>query len=177
MDSTFPKNKDLAYEGLVWVFLMIFLSMLSLSMLNRDARKQYGAVSFGVFPAFNAKDSQGRPFNQHRLHGQLSTIIMTDHVLQEDISLFLRKLSQSTSIGKKYLMNLVLINHANGSSNSWVQYLMLNEIEFKKINNWRKGLFKDGIILVDQNGIIRGVFDLEDKLERLNFEAAVRGIL
>lgn len=177
MDLTFPKNKDLAYDGLVWFFLLLFLSMLSLSMLTRDAQKQYGAVSFGVFPAFNAKDRQGRSFDQHRLHGQLSTIIATDQVLQEDISLYLHKLSQSTSIGKKHLKNLVLINQVNGSSDQWVQYLTLDEPEFNKISHWRDKFFKEGVILVDQNGIIRGVFDLEDKLERLNFEAAVRGIL
>lgn len=178
MECILPKNKDFSYDGLIWIFLMIFLSMLSLSMLTKDTQKQYGAVSFGVFPAFNATDSQSRIFDQHRLHGQLSAIIVMDQVLPQDISLYLHKLSQSTSIGKKHLKNLVLANHINtGSSDRWVKYLTLNETEFRKINNWRRGVFKDGIILVDQNGVIRGVFDLEDKLERLNFEGAVRGIL
>lgn len=177
MDSTFTKNKDFSYDVLFWFFLLLFLSMLSLSMLTKDAQKQYGAVSFGIFPAFGAIDSQGKVFDQHRLHGQLSAIIVTDQVLQEDISLYLRKLSQSTSIGKKHLKNLVLINHANGSSDQWVQYLTLDEPEFNKISLWKNKFLKEGIILVDQNGIIRGVFDLKDKLERLNFEAAVRGIL
>jgi hypothetical protein len=33
------------------------------------------------------------------------------------------------------------------------------------------------VILVDQNGVIRGVFDLQEKAQRLLFEGAVKGIL
>ena len=176
MDSIFPKNKDFSYDILVWVFLMIFLSMLSLSMLTRDIQKQYGAVSFGVFPAFSAIDDQGKPFDHYRLHGQLSAIIVTDQT-SEDISLYLHKLSQATSRGKKYLKGLVLVTQVKGQSDQWVEYLTLNEDEFKKISGWKNRLFKNGVILVDQNGVIRGVFDLEEKLERLNFEGAVKGIL
>lgn len=177
MDITISGKKDLTLDRLFWFFLIAFLAMLSHSMLTRDSQKQYGAVAFGVFPAFKAVDSREEPFDQHRLHGQLSAIIVTDQTLPEDISLYLQKLSQSTSMGKKYLKSLILGNQHDRPSDQWVQYLTFAESEFKKINEWRKGLFKDGVILVDQNGVIRGVFDLEDKLERLNFESAVRGIL
>lgn len=161
----------------MWVFLMVFLSLLSFSMLTRDTQKQYGAVSFGVFPDFYAVDSRGERFDRHRLHGQLSVIVVTDQVLPRDIPLYLQKLSLATSRGKKHLKSLVLTNRGNGVSGLRMQYLELDQAGFDKINRWRKGLFKDGVILVDQNGVIRGVFDLENKLERLNFEGAVKGIL
>lgn len=177
MDSAFPKSKDFSYDGLVWIFLMMFLSMLSSSMLTKDVHRQYGAMSFGVFPMFHALDSQGKSFDQHRLYGQLSAIIVTDEALKEDTLLYVHKLSQATSRGKKFLKGLVLVNKVKGVSDQWIEYLTLNEAEFKKINEWGKGLFKDGIILVDQNSVIRGVFDLQDKLQRINFEGAVKGIL
>lgn len=177
MDATFPKNKDLTYDGLVWFFLICFLAMLAMLMLTRDAQKQYGAVTFGVFPTFEARDNLGQLFDQHRLHGQLSAVIVTDQPLAEDISLYLHKLSQATAGGKKYLRSLILTDQTPGSSDQWVQYLTLTPEQFQIINRWKKGLFTDGIILVDQSGVIRGVFNMDDKLERLNFEGAVRGIL
>jgi hypothetical protein len=177
MSVTLAAKKDLTYDGLSWIFLMIFLSMLSFSMLTRDMEKQYGAVSFGVFPAFHALDSVGEGFDQHRLHGQLSAIVVTDYDLPQDIMSYLQKLSQATSRGTKQLRSFVLVHQVSGVSNQWMQYLKLDEAGFNTINSWRKGLFKDGVILVDQNGVIRGVFDLENKLERFNFEGAVKGIL
>ena len=176
MDSTFPKNKDFSCDIWAWISLMIFLPILSFSMLTRDIQKQYGAVSFGIFPAFSAIDSRGNPFDQHRLHGQLSAVIVSNQ-MPEDILVYVHKLSQATSRGKKYLKGLVLASQGEGRSDQWVEYLTLNEDEFKKISGWKNRLFKDGVILVDQNSVVRGVFDLEEKLERLNFEGAVKGIL
>lgn len=177
MESTFSRNKDSSYDRLVWFFLMLFLSMLSLLMLTRDSQKQYGAMSFGVFPEFSAIDSQKKTFDQHRLRGQVSAIIITNQILPDDITFYLHKLFQATARGKKYLNGLVLTQQAKGMSDQRVQYLTLSEKEYQKLNDCQEGKFKGSVILVDQNGVIRGIFDLRDKTQRLNFEGAVRGIL
>jgi hypothetical protein len=177
MDATYSENKILARDGLLWSVVMVALAALAFFMLTRDAQKQYGAVSFGVFPAFKAVDSQGKPFDEHRLHGRLTAIVVTDQALPNDLSLFLHKLSQATSGGKKYLKSLVLVDKPVGISDRWVEYMVLEKEEFARIDAWKEGLFKGEVILVDQNGVVRGVFDITDKLQRLNFEGAVKGIL
>lgn len=156
---------------------MVVLAAVAFILLVRDSRQQYGAVAFGVFPAFRAIDSRGEVFDQHRLHGQLSAIIVADRAPSPDILLYLRKLSQATSHGTKYLNGLVLARRSDGLCDQWVRYLTLNEADFERVNAWKEQGFKDGVILVDQNGVIRGVFDVAEKLERLNLEAAVKGIL
>ena len=177
MDATYSENKILARDGLLWSVVMVALAALAFFMLTRDAQKQYGAVSFGVFPEFKAVDSQGKPFDQHRLHGRLTAIVVTDQALPNDLSLFLHKLSQATASGKKYLKSLVMVDEPIGISDQWVEYMVLEKEEFARIDAWKEGLFKGEVILVDQNGVVRGVFDITDKLQRLNFEGAVKGIL
>lgn len=170
MHITYSENKTLARDGLLWSIVMVVLAALAFFMLTRDAHKQYGAVSFGVFPDFKAVDSQGKPFDEHRLHGRLTAIVISQDVLPKDLSLFLHKLSMATSGGKKYLKSLVLVDKPVGISDQWVEYMVLEKEEFTRINAWKEGLFKGEIILVDQNGVVRGVFDINDKLQRLNFE-------
>lgn len=169
-------RKDLTFDGLFWFFLIAFLSMLALGMLTRDAKKQFGTLSFGTFPAFHAITQDGQVFDEHKLHGKLWAVVISSAPLPEDINQYLHKLSQSTSMGRKYLTSLVLTNQSGLLSDQRLQYMTVSPGEFQKISEWKK-TFKDGVILVDQNAVIRGVFNMEDKLERINFEAAVRGIL
>lgn len=177
MNTILYKQKIQPFDRAAWAVAMIILASLAFFMLARDARKQYGAVAFGVFPSFEALDSHGRPFDQHRLHGQLSAIIVTEQPLPQDIYLYLHKLSQVTARGKKNLKGLVLVHQSAMDSDQWIEYMKLDEDDFKNIRLWKEGLFKDGIILVDQNGVVRGVFNLQDKWERMNFEGAVKAIL
>lgn len=176
-DMTLGRKKDLAYDGICWFFVVVFLSMLAWSMMQRDVQKQYGAVAFGNFPAFVSTDSSGKLFDQHQLHGQLSVVIISEGVVSEEVLGYLRKLSQATAQGRKYLNSLVFVAKGPGLSDKWVRYLTLDGRSYPMIVDWKNGVFKKGVILVDQNAVIRGVFDLEDKMDRLNFEGAVRGIL
>ena len=175
--TTTSSQKDLTYDRLFWILAIALLVMLAHAMLVRDSQKQYGAVAFGSFPAFTTIDTQGEPFDQHHLHGQLSAIIITQQTLPEDIALYLHKLSQVTAMGKKYLRTLVLINQpTEGHSDPTIQYLKINQDDFRALQKWST-TFKDGIFLVDQNGVVRGVFNIVDKLERISFESAVKAIL
>jgi hypothetical protein len=164
-------------DGLSWIFLMFILSFIALTLLLRDAHKQYGAISFGVFPEFTAVDPQGRGFDQHRLKGQLSAVIISDDAVPDDVIVYLHRMSQLTASGKKYLKSLILTAHAKGVSDQWFKYLTLSPEEFTKLYNWKSRQFKSGVILIDQDKVVRGVFDINDKSQRLNFESAVRGIL
>ncbi len=174
MKKAQPNTK---YDPLIWVCLIFVLATLSYAMLVRDSKKQYGALAFGNFPEFTSVESNGIKFDQHRFHEQLSAVIIGDDPPAEEILSYLEKISQVTAMGRKYLHSLIFVSQNSQPSNQWVQYLTLEEEPLKKLKEWRKGLFKEGIILVDQNGIIRGIFDLEDKLDRINFEGAVKGIL
>lgn len=173
-------SRNLKNDIFLWILIICILISISFYMLVRDAKKQYGTLSFGTFPEFHSIDPQGKNFDQHRLHGQLSAIIITDQQIPQDIVNYLRKLSQASAMGKKYLTSLIIsknkLNLTDLPERS-IQYLTLNDDDFNKMKSWKNQLFKEGIILVDQNGVIRGIFNIEDKLDRLNFEGAVRGIL
>ena len=177
MNSILSRKESFDFDRLAWLFLMMFLAMVAFVLLSRDSQKQYGAVAFGVFPEFQAIDGQRKAFDHHHLHGQLSVMIVTDQILPQDISLYLHKLSQATSMGKKYLKGIVLTHQAQGISDQWLRYLTLSKEDYQKLNDWKENKFKGDVILVDQNGVIRGVFDLWDNAQRLNFEGAVKGIL
>lgn len=177
MTTVAYRKKQLVWDRLFWSFFVCFLAALAFFMLARDARKQYGAVSFGVFPEFRAVDNRGQMYDQHQLKGQLSVVILTDEEIPDDISIYLQKLSQATAFGQKYLRGLILTLHSAGPSDRWLRYLTLTPQEYQSLTNWSGNRFKDRVILIDQNGAIRGIFDLQDKLQRLNFEGAVRAIL
>ena len=177
MELTAPRSKSLFVDGLCWTGAMLVLAGIAFFLLSREAQKHYGTIAFGGFPDFEAVETSGKNFDQHRLHGQLSAVVVADQNISKDTLLYLHKLSQGTAVGRKYLHNLIMSNEPQGVSDQWVQHLILTEAHLARILEWREKLFKKGVILVDQNGIIRGGFNIDDKLDRINFEGAVRGIL
>ena len=127
MELTVQKNKNLFYDGLLWLGAMIVLAGIAFFLLSRETQKHYGAVAFGGFPDFEAFETSGKPFDQHRLHGQLSAVVVSDQNLSENTIVYLNKLSQGTAHGKKYLHNLILANEARGISDQRVQFLILKK--------------------------------------------------
>jgi hypothetical protein len=177
MTTTVIHDRDLSADRRFWMVLMTILAVIAFFLLSRDARNNYGAVAYGVFPEFTSVDSSGNSFDHHRLKGQLSVILINDQIISEDISLYLHRFSQVTAMGRKYLHALVITDGIPGISDKVVQYLSISKEDFLRLSTWREDQFKGDVILVDQNGVIRGVFDLQEKAQRLLFEGAVKGIL
>ncbi len=167
-------NINLKTDRNIWISLILLLSVISFFLLWREGHKQFGSIAYGVFPEFQAVDAQGQPFNQHALKHNLSAIVMPDQAKQIEID-YLRHLATVTAQGRRYLKVLVFQN-VKSIDDKFVRYLSLSLDDQARLREWQKR-FQAGVILVDQDKVVRGVFNIDDKLERLKFEAAVGAIL
>ncbi len=156
-----------------WIGLILILSVVAFFLLWREGHKQFGTIAYGVFPEFQAFDTQGQPFNQHALKHNLSVVVMAGAAKPNEID-YLRHLAKVTAQGRRYLK--VLVFEPGKMDDKFVRYLRISDADQERLQEWQQR-FQAGVILVDQDKVVRGVFNIDEKLERLKFEAAVGAIL
>jgi hypothetical protein len=170
-------SRQLMQDALGWFFLVVFLGLLAFAMMKRDVSKQYGTLAFGNMPPFQGRDCQGELMDVHKMHGRLTVVMIGQEEYPLHIKTYLYKLAQATVMGKKQLYQWVLLDQPQQGCDKNLKYITLPTDKFQEIHSWRERTFKKGVLLIDQNAVIRGVFDLNDKLERMKFESAVKAIL
>ena len=169
------KTVDLTADRNIWIGLVLCLSVIAFFLLWREGHKQFGSIAYGVFPEFTAVDAQGQPYNQHALKNNLSAVVMDEKTPTEVID-YLRRFATVTAQGRRYLKVLVFYKPQGAIDDKFVRFLGVSSVDQEALKKWHQR-FQSGVILVDQDKVVRGVFNVDDKLERLKFEAAVGAIL
>ena len=159
------KQKSLKKDAFIWVLLMGLACIIAFSLLKRDKERNFGAVSFGSFPEFELNTIEGKPFNHHLMRNHVWAV----HTASSEEQLIatakrLEFVRKSTASGKRHLYILSFTTSRSSILRP------LNAGHFIVIGKQSKltSIFsssrvnENSVVLVDQNGIIRGQYNVAD---------------
>lgn len=159
-------KKDLRNEAIAWVLVMVAASALAFGMLRRDAERSFGAVAFGSVPPFRLA-TVGKGFaDEHLIRGHVWAV----HTAQSNSTLMvmagqLTEISKRTASGKRQLYVLSVSDAISPDLSPLIpsHYIVLANAQERSALLGVFGNFsKDTVMLVDQNGVVRGKYDFAD---------------
>lgn len=158
------------FDKFIWLGLILLAALCAFLMLKRDANRQFGAVSYGAFPAFHLSQSNGGVIDHHWLKGKV-WVIHSAKTTQAAMLMAnqLYDLAQQTASGKRRFYLLTLEQEAVGQLHSLgAQHFIAQSDQalLKKLEDMMVLEKGEGIILVDQNGIIRGYYGLNHEFSK-----------
>ena len=167
-------QKSLLPDVVIWLVLMALAATTAFVLLRRDMQRHFGAVSFGSFPEFRLPTVDKGYLDHHLLKGHVWAV----HAGSSPIALMsmaarLCTIEQLTASGKRHLYVLTLSDAASPVLKPRIpfHYIAISGAQkrssmfssFGKVN-------EDTVFLVDQNGVVRGRYDINDFQEFRNFQ-------
>jgi|ETNmetMinimDraft_8_1059916.scaffolds.fasta_scaffold08644_4 cytochrome oxidase Cu insertion factor (SCO1/SenC/PrrC family) len=161
---------------LAWVFLITLGSLTGISIIFRDVSNGFGTVTFGSIAPFELQTNSNEIFSSKELSGRvwvghtindyctaedecISALKMFAPIYEElkgddDVKILSFMINESSLIANMYIQSLP-------SSNNW-EILVASEDYEKHLNSYMNYNSSNAFI-VDQNGIIRGIYDIQSK--------------
>jgi hypothetical protein len=175
------KLKPLTVDIIVWIILMILCACVAFGLLQRDKQRNFGAVSYGTFPAFELKTPQGLPFNYHIMKSRVWAVHQSSSSFQAaKMAKRISEIEQSTASGKRhlYILTFAAGDPALLKALSSSHYIVVGESQdISSIFSFTRSMSDNDVILVDQNGVIRGQYDFEDVDQYRRFKRDLLSIL
>ncbi len=168
------KTNNLLIDRIAWVLIMIALTLAAFTLMRRDMDKQFGAISYGAFPKFKLNTLDGKLFDDHEMKGHVWAVHLgTDDLSAPIIAKVLAEAAQSTWTDKRHLFVLSLLEAGTAVFDPMMRshYIVESSADdFKKMASSLGSSNVNNIFLVDQNGIIRGIYDSKssESLRRFN---------
>lgn len=174
------KPPDLRRDALLWVVLLLLAAVIAFSLLKRDKERNFGAVSFGAFPEVSLTATDGRTFNHHLMKSRLWAV----HTASSEEALMrvagqLKTVMELTASGKRHLYLLSMTSSQAPvlrSLHEWHYVVHADRAELEKIFSFLN-VSDSTVVLVDQNGIIRGAYNIDDVDDYRKFQKDVMRIL
>ncbi len=142
-------------------------------LLERDKQRQFGAVSFGGFPEFHLKSIKGDEFDQRRIKAGVWAVHTA--TTEAEVMATARRLAiieEQTKSGKRHLNILTFIHSPSAQIKPLIPFHHIVVGELKDIP------IKDSnIYLVDQEGVIRGKYNLDDVDDYRQFQQDLTRLL
>ncbi len=173
-------GKTLKTDAMIWALIMCLAAVAAFVMLYRDSHRRFGAVSYGSFPDFEAATAGSETFNKHRLKAQVWAVMRTQAAGSEGVLRQVIEVQRMTISGKRH-MNVLTF----GADPS-VLALPPNKFHVRipsltpaiEAAFVRAGAQKEGqVLLLDQDAIIRGVYDLSSPDDFRSFRQDVTRLL
>jgi hypothetical protein len=174
------KTKSLQFDIVCWIFVMVLAGVIAFSLLQRDKNRQFGSIAYGGLPRFSLKTIEDKDFDYLKLKRAVWAIHMGSSREGEHLASELSQVAQATASGKRHLNILTFIPEEY----QWrrpvhpFQHVLrgttqeLNHI-FGKLNMNKQ----DIVLLVDQDGTIRGRFDFSSPDDFRRFRQDLMSIL
>ena len=173
-------SKSLKTDAILWVLLMCLAAAAAFVMLYRDSHRRFGAVSYGSFPEFEATTVDSGTFNKHRLKAQVWAVVRTQAAGSETVLKQIFEVQRMTISGKRH-MNILTFG-----ADPAVLALPLSKFHIRipaltpaiEAAFVRAGAKQEGqILLLDQDAIIRGVYDFSSPDDFRSFRQDVTRLL
>ena len=160
-----PNHKmTLKADLFFWIGAMVLAAVLAFVLLVRDSHRQFGAVSFGSLPDFKGVTVEGKEFNAHAIKSGVWAVLRLEDGQKAGATVkSLLDVMRMTGSGKRYLhilsfekedAGIPLLAHA-------FYYRLRGIPSYVQVVFAQAGANPDtGVLLVDQNAVIRGVYDL-----------------
>lgn len=136
-------------DAIIWIGIMCLAAIIAFTLLKRDSQRHFGAVSYGAFP-------------DHDFKSQVSVAILLGPQTGSMVLEQAYDVQRMTATGKRK-MNVISYNDAPKNI----------ETAFKHAGAQRD----TQVLLIDQNTIIRGVYDLSSPDDFRQFRLDVTHLL
>lgn len=159
-------SPNLRLDAIVWGVIMVLAALTAFSLLKRDADRHFGAMSFGAFPQFSLKTTDGSFLDHHLLKGRVWVVhAAMDSQKASALAQELVAIANRTASGKRYLNVLSMLESDALHIDSFGKFHYIVHIGPSErgfiLSTF--GARRDGIVLlVDQNSVIRGRYDVKD---------------
>lgn len=174
------KTPDLKRDALCWIVLLLLAAVIAFSLLKRDKERNFGAVSFGAFPEISLKKIGGGEFNHHLMKSRLwavHTALSEERLMKAAGQL--KMVMDLTASGKRHMYLLSLTPSQSPilrPLNDWHYIVHADQERLKSIFSFLR-MGDNMVVLVDQNGIIRGAYNIDDVDDYRKFQKDVMRIL
>jgi len=144
---------------------MVLAATVAFGLLQRDKQRHFGAVSFGSFPEFRLKTVQGADFDRHQMKSRVWAVHKASSVANAmSMARRLTTIEQLTASGKRHLYVLTLSDSVSPVLRPLMpfHYIIAGDQEqHPTIFSIAKDLNENSVLLVDQEGIIRGRYSFD----------------
>ena len=175
------KSKSLTLDAIVWIVFLALAAVVAFNLLQRDKQRHFGSIAYGGFPAFRLKTVEGKDFDQHQMKSRVWVVYKASAEANAmDMARRLSVTEQATASGKRHLYILTFIPSASPILKPVVPAHMIVVGEPQAIESVfasQGALSDDKVLLVDQDGVIRGKYRLNDVDEFRSFQQDVLRIL
>ena len=161
---------------LAWVFLITLGSLTGISIIFRDVSNGFGTVTFGSIAPFELQTNSNEIFSSKELSGRvwvgngIDSYCTTEEECSAAVKMFAsicEELKDNNDVKiLSFMMNKSSINNnmilkSLSKFNNW-EILVASEDYEKHLNSYMNYNSSNAFI-VDQNGIIRGIYDIQSK--------------
>lgn len=157
------RTRSLTFDAMAWVALMVIAAAVAFCLLQRDKQRNFGAVSFGSFPQFKLKTLDGRDFDEHQIKAHVWAVHAGSSAANAStMAQQLSTIEQQTASGKRRFYVLTFSPENSPVLRSLIPYHYIvvgDQKQIAAIFSVFGKLNDDSVLLVDQNGIIRGKYD------------------
>ena len=169
------KTKTLFLDRVIWIVVMLLAATAAWAMMKRDVARNFGSVSYGMFPKFHLQDQTGAAFDFHNLKGHVWIARFGSD--SDSIAPLVETIAREY-VGKHRKLHLLTFSDSGTSSNHPYHHIVSGDPSQSAAVRRQLGNPEDSVaILIDQNGAVRGLYDLQNTggLERLR--ESLKGLL
>ncbi len=155
-------SKSLTVDRVLWVFVIVLAFIIAFAILQRDKQRNFGGLAYGGFPEFSLKTIDGKPFDYHRLKAAVWAIHQGSSSQVDITAKQLIFIAQATASGKRHMNILTFAGDQHSPTciaNKYQYILPASPAELNKIFGKLGIVREDTVLLIDQNGAIRGRYD------------------
>ncbi len=145
---------------------MLLAAVSAFTLLRRDVSRQFGSMSFGSLPELSLKSTDGVELDQRLLKGRIWVIHAgSDPQMVTAMANELAAIQKRTASGKRYFSVLSMLESETFKipSQGPFHYVVNTGLKERGFILTSFGPERDGLVLlVDQNGVIRGRYNIKD---------------
>ncbi len=174
------QSKALKNDALVWVVIMMVAAACAFVLLRRDSHRRFGAVSYGAFPKVDIMVDNAEEKNIHGLRTHVWTVMRAESLDAKDMLKQVYDVQRMTVSGKRFMNVLTFGNNPDVISTPANRFHYKVTTLTPLINQAfvHAGATKTSqVLLLDQDSIIRGVYDLTSPDDFRSFRQDVMRLL
>lgn len=160
---------------------MALAACAAFALLQRDKDRQFGAIAYGGFPTFRLRTTDGVEFDNHKMKSQVWAVNVTmsaENALR--VAEGLKVIEGLTSSGKRHLNALTIIDSSVPVFKPVMPFHLIVQASQEDINaifRFAGKVNENVVYLVDQDNVIRGLYDLTDVDDYRKFQGDLLRIL
>lgn len=174
-------RKSLKVDAMIWVLLLVMAAMIAFVLLERDKNRNFGAVAFGGFPQFKLNTTDGDYLDVPRMKSRVWAVHTARHDEKAlNVAKRLAIVEQLTTSGKRHLNILTVLSSEHSTLKPVIpfHYIVTGDLlTVSKIFSFSPSIDENSVVIVDQNAVIRGIYNIDNVDDYRKFQQDLMRIL